>query len=85
MEWFDSRLSMQNLKDDIQLNVLANEERHDPWLPIGSFTNNKECKRFVLDKKASLVVKKEGNGTANTAIALDAAEVYYGYENPFLY
>ena len=85
MEWFDSRLSMQNLKDDIQLNVLANEERHDPWLPIVIFINNKESQRFVLDKKASLVVRKEGNGTDNTAKDLDAAEVYYGSENPFLY
>ena len=85
MEWFDSRLQMQNLKDDIHLNVLANEERHDPWMPVVIFDNNKESERFVLDKKASLVVRKEGEGTGNDNEHLDAAEVYDGSENPFVY
>ena len=85
MEWFDSRLQMQNLKDDIHLNVLANEERHDPWMPVVIFNNNKESERFVLDKKTSLVVRKEGEGTGNDNEHLDAAEVYDGSENPFVY
>ena len=85
MEWFDSRLNLQNLKEDSQLNVLANEERHDPWFPEVIFRNNKENERFVLDKKASLVVRKEGEGTPNDEKDLDAAEVYYGDENPFVY
>ena len=45
MEWFDSRLQMQNLKEDIQLNVLASEEREDPWVPIVIFVNSKDRKR----------------------------------------
>ena len=68
MEWFDSRLIMQNLKEDIQLNVLADEERQDPWFPVVVFRNNKESERFVLDKKASLVVRKEGEGIENTSL-----------------
>ena len=85
MEWFDSRLIMQNLKDDIQLNVLATEERQDPWFPVVVFRNNKESERFVLDKKASLVVRKEGEGYENDIKDLDAAELYYGEDNPFVY
>ena len=37
MEWFDTRLSMQNLKDDIQLNILANEERRDIWKKASAY------------------------------------------------
>merc|ERR1712013_976509 len=40
MEWFDSRIKMQNLNDDMQLNVLVSEERNDPWLPIVIFNNH---------------------------------------------
>ena len=85
MEWFDSRLEMQNLKDDIQLNVLANEERNDPWLPIVIFYNNNESQRFKLDEKASLVVRKGGNGTFSSYQDLDAAEIFSGKDNSFLY
>lgn len=85
MEWFDSRLKMQNLKDDIQLNILGNEEKDDPWFPIVIFMNHKHRERLVLDDKTSLVVRKEGNGSANTLADLNAAKVYYGEENPFFY
>ena len=85
MEWFDTRLKMQNLKEDIQLNVLANEERSDIWIPIVIFDNNDENQRFVLDEKVSLVVRKEGKGTPNTYNDLDAAEIFDGAENPVIY
>ena len=82
MEWNDNRLTMQNLKDDIQLNILTNEERNEIWIPIVIFDNNNENERFILDDKASLVVRKEENGYANTFKDLDAAEIYYG---PLIY
>ena len=85
MKWFDSRLLMQNLKDDIQLNVLATEERDLPWIPTVIFNNHKESARFLLDEKVSLVVRKEGEGYGNDYEDLDAAEIYQGTENPFLY
>ena len=76
---------MQNLKDDILLNVLANEERNDPWLPIVIFDNSNESKRFILDEKTSLLVKKEGEGYDAVDSDLDNANVFYGYENHFIY
>ena len=85
MVWFDARLQMQNLKDDMQLNVLTSEERNDPWIPIVIFNNNKDRKRLVLDENTSLVVEKRGNNSDNTLGDIDAAEVYDGSENPFVY
>ena len=85
MEWYDERLKMQNLKDDIQLNVLANEERSEIWIPNIIFGNNDENQRFVLDEKVSLVVRREENGTANDYTDLDAAETFLGSENPLIY
>ena len=85
MEWFDSRLLMQNLKVDMHLNVLKSEERNDPWIPIVIFNNHKDRKRLVLDENASLVVRKEGNYSNNALSDIDAAEVYDGFDNPFVY
>ena len=76
MEWLDSRLRMQNLKDDMQLNVLTFDERNDPWIPIIIVNNHEDRKRLMLDENAALVVRKEGNGTSNPRKDLDAAEVY---------
>ena len=85
MEWFDSRLIMQNLKDDIQLNVLAEEEREDPWRPVIIFFNNNESKRFLLDEKATMLVRKVEEYGKNSKTDLDAAMLSYGSDNPFIY
>ena len=85
MEWFDSRLQMQNLEDDMQLNVLTSDERNDPWVPIVIFNNHKDRRRLVLDSKTSFAVRKAGNATKNRLEDLEAAEVYNGNVNPFVY
>ena len=83
--WFDQRLLMQNLKHDDGLNILADEERQLIWFPEIIFGNNDEVLRMVLDEKASIIVKREGEGFPNDLTALTGAEVFYGYDNPFLY
>ena len=85
MEWFDSRIMMQNLNDDMQLNVLGNKERNDPWVPVVLFDNHNKRKRVLIDGNTSLVVRKEGNGTYNDFEDLERAQVFYGVENPFVY
>ena len=87
MEWFDSRIQMQNLNDDMQLNVLVSEERNDPWIPVVFFNNHDKRKRLILDDNTSLVVRKEGNGTFNEGDyeTLVRAQVFNGEENPFVF
>ena len=72
MIWSDSRLKIQSLKEDVQLNVLTNEEREDIWVPIVIFVNNNESQRFALDEDVSIVVRKEGNGTITDSDDLDS-------------
>ena len=85
MEWFDSRIKMQSLNEDMQLNVLVSKERNDPWLPIVIFNNHNKRKRLLLDDNTSLVVRKEGNGSRNSYEDLERAWVFNGEENPFVY
>jgi len=83
--WFDQRLLMQNLKEDDHFNILADEERQLIWFPEIIFGNNDEVKRMVLDKKADIIVKREGVGYENDLSDLTAAELFDGFDNPFLY
>ena len=83
--WFDQRLLMQNLKHDDGLNILADEERQLIWFPEIIFGNNDDVLRMVLDEKASIIVKREGEGYPNELTALTAAELFHGYDNPFYY
>ena len=71
MEWFDSRIKMQNLNEDMQLNVLGNNERDDPWIPVVIFDNHSKRKRILIDGNTSFVVRKEGNGTYNAIEELE--------------
>ena len=83
--WFDQRLLMQNLKHKDNLNILADEERQLIWFPEIIFGNNDEVSRMALDDKSSIIVKREGDGFPNDFTDLVAAELFYGYDNPFLY
>ena len=83
--WFDQRLLMQNLKEDDDLNILADEERQLIWFPEIIFGNNDEVLRMVLDENASIIVKRESVGYPNDLDALVGAEVFYGSHNPFSY
>ena len=85
LSWYDQRLVMQNLKDDDDRNILADEERQLIWFPKIIFANNGEALRMVLDDKASIIVKREGEARPNELTALNAAELFKGQENPFHY
>ena len=75
--WFDQRLLMQNLKHDDGLNILGDEERQLIWFSEIIFGNNDEVFRMVLDEKASIIVKREGEGFPNDLTALTGAEVFF--------
>ena len=83
--WFDQRLLMQNLKKDNDLNILADEEKQLIWFPEIIFGNNDEVLRMMLDEKAAIIVRREGQGHPNELTALTAAELYKGHENPIHY
>lgn len=85
LRWIDSRLQMQNLKENDNLNVLADEERSSIWFPEIVFGNNDNVERMVLDAKGVLIVRKEGEGEASAEYDIISAEVFEGFENPFFY
>ena len=47
--------------------------------------NNDEVLRMVLDEKASIIVKRDGDGFPNHFTDIVGAELFHGHENPFQY
>ena len=85
LEWFDSRLEMQNLKVNENFNLLADEERNSIWFPEIIFGNNDNVERIVLDNKALLIVHREGESWLSPYEDNKTAELFAGSENPFFY
>ena len=76
LSWFDQRLFMQNLKHDDGLNILADEERQLIWFPKIIFANNDEVLRMVLDDKASIIVKREGEAHPSARVYASCARIF---------
>ena len=85
VSWLDTRLELQNLKENDNFNVLADEERNGIWFPEIIFDNNDNVERMVMDEKADLIVRKEGFGDPTSQREMITAEVYKGAENPIFY
>ena len=85
LEWFDSRLEMQNLKVNDNFNLLADEERNSIWFPEIIFGNNDNVERIVLDSKALLIVHREGESWLSPYEDNKTAEIFAGSSNPFFY
>ena len=85
VSWVDTRLELQNLKENDNFNVLADEERDSIWFPEIIFENNDNVERMVMDVKADLIVRKEGDGYQTSQREMISAEVFKGGENPIFY
>ena len=83
--WFDPRLKLQNLKHNDNLNILAREERDSVWFPDIIFENTDTVERMVLDRKATLIVRREGPGSPSSINHEIKSEIFKGEENPFFY
>ena len=83
--WHDPRLKLQNLKHNDNLNILAREERDSIWFPDIIFENTDTVERMVLDRKATLIVRREGSGAPSSINHEIKSEIFKGEENPFYY
>ena len=67
LEWMDQRITYNNLKKDIFLNALSDDEIRSIWLPIVIYANTaqKETTRlgWVNEWSTSVVVSRDGNFT----------------------
>ena len=85
LSWYDKRLEYQNLKDNIDLNILADEERELIWFPEVLFVNNDEAQRMVLDRNTDIKVERLADGEPSSFLERISSEIFEGVANPIQY
>jgi hypothetical protein len=83
LEWRDNRAIFQNLKREMVLNALSDEEIGSLWLPYVIYANTdmKEAVQLEDGLKTTIVVAREGNFTRNEIYEVDEVEIFSGDEN----
>ena len=83
LKWKENRAKYHNLKEEISLNALTNDELQSLWLPyvIYSNTDMKEAVQLDNDVKTNIVVSKEGAFTRGGDELLDEVEIFEGQDN----
>ena len=84
-EWFDSRLTWNNLNDDKFLNIPDQEIIDKLWVPVITFDNTENKYETPMDKKARLLVEKKGNYTLAPINQAEEIAYYKGSQNNLQY
>ena len=88
LEWFESRATYYNLKENTAMNVLTENDVKGLWLPLITYANTaqKEMTTLSIQKEWStrLKVKRQGNLTRGSLDLVDEVEVFRGDENPLV-
>ena len=82
LSWADPRLLFYNLKDQIDLNVLTQEEKSRVWMPVLIFENTRDKSSTIEDEKRKGFVKKMGTSKyAEMDESNVNKEIFEGAEN----
>jgi hypothetical protein len=83
LEWRDNRAIFQNLKHEMVLNALSEQEIYSLWLPYVIYANTdmEEAVQLEDGLKTIIVIAREGNFTRNEIYEVDEVEIFSGHEN----
>ena len=84
-EWFDERLTWNDLNDDKFLNIPDQNIIDNLWVPVIIFDNTENKYETPLDEKARLVVEKKGKYTLAPVTETEEIAYYKGSENSVQY
>lgn len=81
LEWIDSRLTFQNLKEDSFLNTLNSMDKTKIWIPEVLFFNTEEKEESINDEKSYITVARLGDFQESSYELLQNTHIYQGSEN----
>ncbi|TRY70496.1 hypothetical protein TCAL_02367 [Tigriopus californicus] len=81
LEWIDSRLTFQNLKEDSFLNTLNSMDKKKIWIPEVLFFNTEEKEESINDEKSYITVARLGHFQESSYELLQNTHIYKGSEN----
>ena len=84
-QWFDRRLTYQNLHEDEFLNEIEYGQVGNLWVPTLIFDNTQDKFTTPVDKKSKLFVRKKGNSTFSPDTNSEEIAYFKGSENVLSY
>ena len=84
-EWFDARLTWNDLNSDEYLNIPDEKITEKLWVPIIIFDNTESKYETPVDKKTLILVKKQGNAILSPIQEMEEIAYYKGAENCLKY
>ena len=88
LEWYENRVTYNNLKSETAMNVLNSWKQKRIWLPLVIFynTDQKETTRLGMQNEWSTEVNvvRKGNFTRSGLDSVDEVEMFKGDENPLI-
>ena len=85
VEWLDERLTWNDLNDDKFLNIPGRDDLVKLWFPSIIFKNTPNNYQTMMDSRARVLVKKEGNFTLSSVNEVEETAYYKGSENTIQY
>ena len=89
LHWYETkRVSYHNLKPELSLNVLSDEEMNSLWTPFVIYTNtdNNDATKVshkFREMKTTMAVMREGNFTRSSLDTVDEIEIFKVIENSY--
>ena len=81
MQWWDPRLTYENLKNVSELNILTGTENKMIWQPVLVFNNTEDKQETLNDRKTVTFVTRSGEFSNSDKTVLDNIEIFTGTEN----
>ena len=83
LEWYENRALFHNLKHEITLNALTEDEMYELWTPyvIYENTDKSEAVKLRTDVDTTITVTREGKFTRSGMDVADEIEIFRGSEN----
>ena len=83
LEWYENKALFHNLKHEITLNALTEDEMYELWTPyvIYENTDKSEAVKLRTDVDTTITVTREGKFTRSGMDVADEIEIFRGSEN----
>ena len=85
VEWFDPKITWNDLSNDKFLNVPASNILERLWIPVIIFRNTENEVESPLDQKTRIVVERQGPYVLSSIEDVKESAYYKGSENPLHY
>ena len=84
LSWYDFRLSLYNMKNNINLNTLKRQEKESIWVPKLVFSNTKQKEITKNDDKSFTVARRDSIYEYSGTDIKENILIFSGGNNPFV-